>query len=68
MEGNREEILTSEQQESEEQEVVLRENKRFLCEKPPIDVENSMSKDYYEQSVEEKVFVVSRKEEQKQAI
>jgi len=46
----------------------LRENKGFLCEKPPIDVENNMSKDYCEQVVEEKVFMVSIKEEQKQVI
>jgi hypothetical protein len=53
MEGNREEILKSEQEESEDQQVVLRDNKRFLCGKPPTDVEDSKIRDYCEKFLEE---------------
>ena len=68
MEGRNEEILTNEQEESDKKEVFLRENKRFLSEKPSIDVENSMSKDYCEKVVEDKFYAVSRMKEQKQAL
>jgi hypothetical protein len=57
--------LTHEQQESGEKEVILRDNKKVLCEKLQFDIEISMGKDCDEQVVEEKVFVDFRKEEKK---
>jgi len=39
MEGNSKEIVIGEQQNNEEQEVVLKDKKGFLCKKPQIDVE-----------------------------
>jgi hypothetical protein len=64
MEDNSEEIATSERQENE-QEVILRDNKTVLCEKPQFDVENNMCKYCCEQVVEKEVFVDSKKEKGK---
>jgi hypothetical protein len=55
--------LTHEQQESGEQEVILRDNTKVLCEKPQFDIEINMGKDCEDRVVEEKVFMDFRKQE-----
>jgi hypothetical protein len=65
IEDKSEEIVTSEQWKNEEQEVILRDNKKVLCEKPQFDIENNMGKDCCEKVVEGEVFVHSSKEKEK---